>query len=35
MRAKVFIFELADKSEITSLAFNTAQVENRGRGARI
>jgi len=31
---KVFVFELADKSEITSLAFDTAQVENRGRGAK-
>jgi hypothetical protein len=31
---KVFVFELANKSEITSLAFDTAQVENRGRGAK-
>lgn len=31
---KVFVFELADKSEITSLAFDTAHVENRGRGAK-
>src|SRR5271167_4628002 len=31
---KVFVFELAEKSEITSLAFDTAQVENRGRGAK-
>ncbi|MGA2083977.1 MAG: OmpA family protein [Terracidiphilus sp.] len=31
---KVFVFELEDKSEITSLAFDTAQVENRGRGAK-
>jgi outer membrane protein OmpA-like peptidoglycan-associated protein len=31
---KVFVFELADKSEITSLAFDTAQVENPGRGAK-
>jgi len=31
---KVFVFELADRSEITSLAFDTAQVENRGRGAK-
>ena len=31
---KIFVFELADKSEITSLAFDTAQVENRGRGAK-
>jgi outer membrane protein OmpA-like peptidoglycan-associated protein len=31
---KVFVFELADKSEITRLAFDTAQVENRGRGAK-
>jgi outer membrane protein OmpA-like peptidoglycan-associated protein len=31
---KVFVFELADRSEITSLAFDTAHVENRGRGAK-
>jgi len=31
---KVFVFELADPSEITSLAFDTASVENRGRGAK-
>src|ERR1035441_5625578 len=31
---KVFVFELAERSEITSLAFDTAQVENRGRGAK-
>ena len=31
---KVFVFELADKSEVTSLAFDTAHVENRGRGAK-
>ena len=31
---KVFVFELADRSRITSLAFDTAQVENRGRGAK-
>jgi len=31
---KVFVFELANRSEITSLAFDTAQVENRGRGAK-
>jgi outer membrane protein OmpA-like peptidoglycan-associated protein len=31
---KVFVFEMAVKSEITSLAFDTAQVENRGRGAK-
>jgi len=31
---KVFIFELAAKSQITSLGFDTAQVENRGRGAK-
>jgi outer membrane protein OmpA-like peptidoglycan-associated protein len=31
---KVFVFELADRSQITSLAFDTAQVENRGRGAK-
>lgn len=31
---KVFVFELADPSEIASLAFDTASVENRGRGAK-
>jgi outer membrane protein OmpA-like peptidoglycan-associated protein len=31
---KVFVFELADKSQITSLGFDTAQVENPGRGAK-
>jgi hypothetical protein len=31
---KVFVFELANPSSITSLAFNTASVENRGRGAK-
>ena len=31
---KVFIFELAVRSQITSLGFDTAQVENRGRGAK-
>jgi hypothetical protein len=31
---KVFVFELADRSQLTSLAFDTAQVENRGRGAK-
>ena len=31
---KVFVLELADRSEITSLAFDTAQVENRGRSAK-
>jgi F5/8 type C domain-containing protein len=31
---KVFVFELADKSEITRLAFDTAQAENPGRGAK-
>jgi outer membrane protein OmpA-like peptidoglycan-associated protein len=31
---KVFVFELAQQSEITSLAFDTAQVENAGRGAK-
>jgi hypothetical protein len=31
---KVFVFELVDRSEITSLAFDTAQVESRGRGAK-
>jgi outer membrane protein OmpA-like peptidoglycan-associated protein len=31
---KVFVFELADKSQITSLEFDTAQVENPGRGAK-
>jgi outer membrane protein OmpA-like peptidoglycan-associated protein len=31
---KVFVFEMAEKSAITSLAFDTAQVENPGRGAK-
>jgi outer membrane protein OmpA-like peptidoglycan-associated protein len=31
---KVFVFEMAEKSEITSLSFDTAQVENAGRGAK-
>ncbi|MGO9317070.1 MAG: OmpA family protein [Terracidiphilus sp.] len=31
---KVFLFELANRSEITSLAFDTAHVENRGCGAK-
>ena len=31
---KVFVFEMADKSAITSLAFDTAQVENPARGAK-
>jgi outer membrane protein OmpA-like peptidoglycan-associated protein len=31
---KVFVFELAEKSEISSLAFNMAQVENPERGAK-
>lgn len=31
---KVFVFELAVQSQITSLGFDTAQVENRGRGAK-
>ena len=31
---KVFVFELADRSQITGLAFDTAQAENRGRGAK-
>jgi outer membrane protein OmpA-like peptidoglycan-associated protein len=31
---KVFVFEMAEKSSITSLAFDTAQVENPGRGAK-
>lgn len=31
---KVFVFELATKSEITSLGFDTAQVENPERGAK-
>ncbi len=31
---KVFVFELAVRSQITSLGFDTAQVENRGRGAK-
>lgn len=31
---KVFVFEMAVKSEITSLSFDTAKVENPGRGAK-
>jgi outer membrane protein OmpA-like peptidoglycan-associated protein len=31
---KVFVFEMAERSAITSLAFDTAQVENPGRGAK-
>jgi len=31
---KVFVFELANRSEVTSLAFDTAQVETRERGAK-
>jgi outer membrane protein OmpA-like peptidoglycan-associated protein len=31
---KVFVFEMAEKSTITSLAFDTAHVENPGRGAK-
>ncbi len=31
---QVFVFELAVRSQITSLGFDTAQVENRGRGAK-
>ncbi len=31
---KVFVFELAEKSQITSLAFDTARVENPERGAK-
>jgi outer membrane protein OmpA-like peptidoglycan-associated protein len=31
---KVFIFEMAEKSTITSLAFDTAQVESPARGAK-
>jgi len=31
---KVFVFEMGEKSSITSLAFDTAQVENPGRGAK-
>ncbi len=31
---KVFVFEMAEKSTITSLVFDTAQVENPGRGAK-
>jgi outer membrane protein OmpA-like peptidoglycan-associated protein len=31
---KVFVFEMAEKSAITSVAFDTAQVENPGRGAK-
>ena len=31
---KVFVFEMADKSTITSLAFDTAQVEKPARGAK-
>jgi outer membrane protein OmpA-like peptidoglycan-associated protein len=31
---KVFVFEMADKSTITSVAFDTAQVESAARGAK-
>jgi outer membrane protein OmpA-like peptidoglycan-associated protein len=31
---KVFVFEMADKSTITSVAFDTAQTENPGRAAK-
>jgi OmpA-OmpF porin, OOP family len=31
---KVFVFEMAEKSAITSLAFDTAQAENPGRAAK-
>jgi hypothetical protein len=31
---KVFVFEMAEKSAITSLAFDTAQVESPARGAK-
>jgi outer membrane protein OmpA-like peptidoglycan-associated protein len=31
---KVFVFEMAGKSSITSLAFDTAQVESAGRGVK-
>jgi OmpA-OmpF porin, OOP family len=31
---KVFVFEMAEKSTITSLAFDTAQVESPGRAAK-
>lgn len=31
---KIFVFEMAEKSAITSLAFDTAQVENPSRGAK-
>jgi outer membrane protein OmpA-like peptidoglycan-associated protein len=31
---KVFVFEMAQKSAITSLVFDTAQVENPGRAAK-
>jgi len=31
---KVFVFELASRSQITSLGFDTAQVDDRGRGAK-
>jgi OmpA-OmpF porin, OOP family len=34
LKPKIFIFELANRSEITSLAFDTAHVENRGCGAK-
>src|SRR5580692_1179529 len=31
---KVFVFEMAEKSTITSLAFDTAQVDNPARAAK-
>jgi outer membrane protein OmpA-like peptidoglycan-associated protein len=31
---KIFVFEMAEKSAITSLVFDTAQVENAGRAAK-
>ena len=34
LTAKVFVFEMAERSTITSLAFDTAQVENVQRGAK-
>jgi OOP family OmpA-OmpF porin len=34
LKPKVFVIEMAEKSTIAGLAFDTAQVENAGRGAR-
>lgn len=34
LKPKTFVFELADPSQITSLGFDTANVENPGRGAK-